>query len=60
MDKRVFGYYAFGGMLIGALFGLFGAASGNSLLGMATGAIAGAFLGWFIAAAVLELKKKEK
>jgi hypothetical protein len=59
MEKTI-GYFAFGGMLVGAMFGLIGAGSGNSLLGIGIGATAGAFIGWFIAAAVLEQKKKEK
>ena len=59
MDKT-FGYFIFGGMLIGAMFGLIAAGGNNSLMGIGVGATAGAFIGWFIAAAVLEQKKKEK
>ena len=59
MDKK-FGYYAFGGMLIGALFGLIWAGNGNSLSGLGIGALVGAAIGWFTAAAVLENQKKEK
>jgi ABC-type uncharacterized transport system permease subunit len=59
MEKTI-GYFAFGGMLVGAMFGLIGAGRGNPLLGIGIGAVAGAFIGWFIAAAVLEQKKKEK
>jgi ABC-type uncharacterized transport system permease subunit len=58
--EKTFGYFIFGGMLIGAMFGLIGAGGDNSLMGIGTGALAGAFLGWFIAAAVLEQRKKEK
>jgi ABC-type uncharacterized transport system permease subunit len=59
MDKT-FGYFIFGGLLIGAMFGLIGAGGNNPLMGIGIGALAGAFIGWFIAAAVLEQKKKEK
>jgi len=58
--EKMFGYFVFGGALIGAMFGLIGAGGDNALIGIGTGAVAGAFLGWFIAAAVLEQKKKEK
>ncbi len=59
MDKT-FGYYIFGGLLIGAVFGSIWTAGGNRSMGTGVGALAGVFLGWFIAAAVLQLKKKEK
>jgi ABC-type uncharacterized transport system permease subunit len=59
MDKT-FGYYIFGGLLIGAMFGLIWAAGNNPLMGIGIGAMAGAFIGWFIAAAVLEQRNKEK
>ena len=59
MDKT-FGSIIFGGLLIGAMFGLIGAGGSNPLMGIGIGALAGAFIGWFIAAAVLEQKKKEK
>jgi hypothetical protein len=55
MDKK-FGYYIFGGMLIGALFGMLAA----GLTGLATGALIGTAIGWFFAAYVLEKEKKEK
>ena len=58
--NKVFGYYIFGGLLIGALFGRIWAASSNPIMGIGIGAIAGAFLGWFIAAAVLEQNKKSE
>lgn len=56
MDNRVIGYYAFGGMLIGALFGFAWA----GVAGLGIGALAGAGIGWFIAAAVLENQKQKK
>jgi ABC-type uncharacterized transport system permease subunit len=58
--KRKFGLYVFLGLLIGAFFGmLLGAGSANPLLGIGGGALAGVFIGWFIAAAVLEKEKKK-
>ena len=57
MDKK-FGYYIFGGLLIGALFGLLWSANGNPMLGIVIGALAGAAIGWFIAAAIMEKKGK--
>jgi ABC-type uncharacterized transport system permease subunit len=59
MDKK-FGYYVFGGMLIGALFGLLWTAGNSPLAGLGFGALAGTAIGWFIAAYVLEKEKKEK
>jgi len=59
MDKK-FGYYIFGGLLIGAFLGSLWAANGNILLGMVFGALAGLAIGWFIAAAILEKGNKEK
>ena len=62
MDKkteRKFGLYVFLGLLIGALFGVFlGAGSANPILGIGGGAFAGAAIGWFIAAAVIEKEKR--
>ena len=53
MDKR-FGYYVLLGLLIGAVFGQgLGSANENTFLGLGIGALVGVFLGWFIAAAVL-------
>jgi hypothetical protein len=57
--EKTFGYFIFGGLLLGAMFGLIGAGPGNSILGIGIGAVAGAFLGWFIAAAYLEQKKRQ-
>jgi ABC-type uncharacterized transport system permease subunit len=59
MDKK-FGYYVFGGLLIGAVFGSLWTANGNILLGMAFGALAGVGIGWFIAAAALEKNNRKK
>ena len=58
MDKK-FGYYIFGGLLIGALFGLGWSANSNPLVGMGIGALVGMAIGWFAAAAVLEKKGKK-
>lgn len=61
MDKKKFGYYVFGGMLIGAFLGLGWSAHANPLAGLGIGALVGTFIGWFAAAAALELaKQKEK
>ena len=57
MDKK-FGYYVFGGALIGAMSGLILAGLGNPLIGLAGGALVGTFIGWFIAAYILEKEKK--
>ena len=59
MDKK-FGYYVFGGALIGAVFGLLWTVNGNTLLGIALGALAGVAIGWFIAAAALEKSNGKK
>jgi hypothetical protein len=58
MDKK-FGYYIFGGMLIGAFFGLLWSANGN-ILGIVYGALAGTAIGWFAAAYVMEKEKEKK
>lgn len=58
--EKTFGYFIFGGLLIGAMFGSIWAGGENPIMGIGTGALAGAFLGWFIAAAVLEQRKKEE
>lgn len=59
MDKK-FGYYVFGGLLIGAVFGSLWAANGNILLGIGIGALVGVAIGWFSAAAVLEKSNEKK
>lgn len=59
--KRKFGIYVFAGLLIGAFFGMFlGAGSANPIPGVGVGALAGVFIGWFIAAAVMEKEKEKK
>jgi uncharacterized protein YcfJ len=60
MDRK-FGYYIVLGLLVGAVFGSgLGAANGNAILGNGIGALAGVFIGWFVAAAVLEREAKKK
>lgn len=59
MDRK-FGYYVFLGLLIGAVFGSLWSANGNSILGITLGGLAGAAIGWFIAAALIENEKKNK
>ena len=59
MDKK-FGYYVFGGLLIGAAFGALWSAHGNILLGSGIGALVGVALGWFIGAAALERQNGKK
>jgi len=59
MDKK-FGYYIFGGTLIGALFGVFWTGNGNSILGIATGALIGTAIGWFAAAYAMEKEREKK
>ena len=57
MDRN-FGLYIVLGLVIGAVFGVpFGPAIGNTTLAIALGAFGGVFVGWFIAAAVLEDSK---
>lgn len=53
--EKTFSNTICGGLLLGAIFGLIAA----GLVGLALGGMAGAFIGWFIAAAVLEQRKKE-
>lgn len=59
MDKK-FGYYVFGGMLIGAMLGFAWFGNGNPLAGLGIGALVGTFIGWFVAAAVLENESRKK
>ena len=57
MNKK-FGLYIVLGLIIGGNFGIFlGPAMGNTPLAIALGALGGLFIGWFIAAAVLENSK---
>jgi uncharacterized protein YcfJ len=59
MDKTP-AYYIFLGLLIGAVFGLgIGAVGGNTINGMEVGALAGVFIGWFLAAAAFENRSKK-
>jgi hypothetical protein len=58
--NRQFGLYIVLGLMIGVVFGTgLGAASGNALFGLGLGALFGVFIGWFIAAAALENRKKK-
>ncbi|MEO8356658.1 MAG: hypothetical protein ABI621_12140 [Chloroflexota bacterium] len=63
MTKQ-FGLFIVVGLAVGASFGVFlGAAIGNTPLGIgmgAMGALGGLFLGWFMAAAVVENQKSKK
>jgi hypothetical protein len=58
MDRR-FGYFILLGLVIGGLFGRIAAGNGNALLGMGGGALFGVFLGWFVAAIVMEREKRQ-
>ena len=54
-------YYIVLGMVIGALLGLLlGGANDNTPLGFGLGALGGVFLGWFVAAAAIEIKNQKK
>ena len=57
MDK-VFGYFTFGGMVIGALFGLTWTGGSDPIIGIAIGAMLGTAIGWFAGAAFLEQRHK--
>lgn len=53
--KSEFGVTILAGFLMGCLIGSsLGAAQGHPILGGAIGALGGVFLGWFIAAIVIE------
>lgn len=56
MDKK-YGVYIFVGLLIGALFGMLWAGSGNPIFGISIGAFVGAAIGWFGAAYMMEKDK---
>jgi hypothetical protein len=54
IDRR-FVYYIIAGLSIGVVLGQWlGATKGNAILGIGLGALAGVFLGWFIAAAAFK------
>ena len=57
MDKK-FGYYIFGGLLIGAFLGWMWSAGNNPLIGIGIGALIGVAIGWFAAATMLKQNKK--
>ncbi len=60
MNKK-FGLFILLGLVIGSMFGLpLGAANGNPIWGLGLGALVGVFLGWFIAAVVLENQNSKK
>jgi len=60
MNKK-FGLFILLGLLFGGTFGIFfGAPLENPLLGVEFGALGGVFIGWFIAAAVIENEKTGK
>jgi ABC-type uncharacterized transport system permease subunit len=59
MDKK-FGYYIFGGLVLGALVGTLWGGNGNPILSLATGALIGTAIGWFAAAYMMEKEKEKK
>ena len=59
MDKR-FGYFVFGGLLVGSFLGWMWTASGNAIFGLGIGALVGTAIGWFAGAAIMEREKKER
>jgi len=59
MDKK-FGYYVFGGLVLGTILGWLWSASHNPLIGMGIGAAIGMAIGWFAAAADIEKNNKSK
>ena len=59
VNNRKSGLFVVLGLIIGGIFGFgLGAANANALLGTGIGALAGVFMGWFMAAAVHEKEKK--
>lgn len=59
--EQNFGYFIVLGLMLGIIFGVgFGGSTGNPLLGIGLGALGGVFLGWFVAAAVLENQDKKQ
>ena len=59
MDKK-FGYYIFGGMLLGVFLGLIWGTGGNAIMAIVIGAVAGMAIGWFAAAYTMEKEKEKK
>lgn len=59
MDKK-FGYFVFGGMIVGIFLGLLWSAGGNAIWGLVIGGLVGTAIGWFAAAAAMEQEKKKK
>ena len=57
VDKE-FGYFVFGGALLGAILGL--AWSAGNPVGAGIGALIGTAIGWFAAAARMENQKKKQ
>ena len=47
-------------IILGAILGLMWAADGNTVLAMGFGALAGAYVGWFAAAAAMERQNNKK
>jgi ABC-type uncharacterized transport system permease subunit len=60
MNERRFGYYVFGGLVLGAILGRLWSASSNPIVGMVIGAAIGMAIGWFAAAADIEKSNKDK
>jgi len=59
MDRK-HGILIFAGLAVGAMFGLmFAGSSGNPVMGLSIGAFAGAAVGWFAAAAMMERGAKK-
>ena len=60
LDRKL-ALFIFAGLAFGALVGSsIGSASGKGLLGLGSGALAGVFLGWFVAVAVAERTRTQK